>query len=96
MFIAALYHPPKPIYSPSDLLGYIETCVEKFSCDFPSAAITLAGDLIINFLVRYQLTRGTNVLDRLFVSQPDNYSNVRVLGAVGKTDHKAIVLLTVN
>ena len=95
MFIAALYHPPKPVYSPSDILGYIE------SCDFPSAAITLAGDLnqlsdadIRTGLTQlvYQPTRGTNVLDRLFVSQPDNYSTVRVVGAVGKTDHKAIIV----
>jgi len=40
----------------------------------------------------YQPTRGKNILvGRLFVSHLDNYSTIRVVGAVGKTDHKAIV-----
>jgi len=83
-------------------MTYIENCVEKLSCDFPSAPIILAGDLnqlsdadvtVRTGLIQVvrQPTRGSNILDRLFVSYPDNYSTVRVVRAVGKTDHKAIV-----
>jgi len=93
---------PKSVYNSSDLLAYIESCVEKLSCDFPLAPIALAGDLnqlsdtditLHTGLTQqvYQPTRGKNILDRLFVSHLDNYSTVRVVGAVGKTDHKAIV-----
>ena len=38
----------------------------------------------------YQPTRGANILDRIFVSSPC-YSSVRVVKAVVRSDHKAIV-----
>jgi len=44
-FIAALYHPPRPLYQPTELLNYIEECVEEVSRDYPTAHIVLAGDL---------------------------------------------------
>jgi hypothetical protein len=29
VFVAALYHPPKPTYKPTEILDYIEACVES-------------------------------------------------------------------
>jgi len=44
MLVGALYHPPAPIYSETDLLDRIETHIEEISLDFPTAHIVLAGD----------------------------------------------------
>jgi len=40
-----LYHPPKPIYKPVEILDYIEACVEELSGFFLAAHIILACDL---------------------------------------------------
>jgi hypothetical protein len=39
-----------------------------------------------------QLTRGANILDRVFVSSPDLYGVVRVVTSVVRSDHKAVVV----
>jgi len=64
--------------------------VEEISRDFQAAHIVLAGDL--NQLadddltartglvqIVHQPTRGTNILDRIYVSNPQLYSSVRVV-----------------
>jgi len=102
VLMGALYHPPRSSYKTEELLDYVETCVEEISHDFPAAHIVLAGDL--NQLVDeeltartglvqivYQPTRGTNILDRIFVSNPYLYSKVRVVTSVVRSDHKAVV-----
>lgn len=105
LFIAALYHPPRPVYSTSDLLCHVERCVAELSHDYPLAEIVLAGDLNqlpdhdvvertgLTQIVR-QPTRGANLLDRVFVSDPQLYDTVRVVSAVVKSDHKAVVAMS--
>lgn len=39
----------------------------------------------------HQPTRGANILDRVYVSDPQLYSTVRVVTSVVKSDHKAVV-----
>ena len=67
-FFGALYHPPRPLYTPTALLDYIETCVEEIMHDFPAATIVLAGDF-------NQLTvkMSSSVLDfrRLYYNPPE-------------------------
>jgi len=81
VFVAAIYHPPRPIYKPEELLAYIETSVEEINHDFPLAEIVLAGDLnqlSENDLVEqtgltqivHQPTRGGNILYRGYVTNP--------------------------
>ena len=41
----------------------------------------------------HQPTRGTNILYRIFVSNPQLYSSVRVVASVVRSDHKAVVLV---
>ena len=101
VFIAAIYHPPKPIYRTEALLDYIETCVDELNRRFPGAAIVIAGDLNqlpdedlvertgLTQIVR-QPTRGASVLDRVFVSCPQ-YNIVRVVRSVVKSDHLVVV-----
>ena len=43
-FVGALYHPPKPLYSPESLLNYIEANVNEINQTFPQSMTTLAGD----------------------------------------------------
>ena len=38
----------------------------------------------------HQPTRGTNILDRVFVSTPDLYGTVRIVTSVVRSDHKAV------
>ena len=45
LYVAALYHPPRPVYSTADLLSYVENCVAELTHDYPLADIILAGDL---------------------------------------------------
>jgi endonuclease/exonuclease/phosphatase (EEP) superfamily protein YafD len=71
--------------------------------DFPTASIVLAGDL--NQLtdqdleertgltqIVHQRTRGNNKLDRVYISDPQLYSIVRVVASVVKSDHRAVVV----
>jgi len=99
--IAALYHPPKPLYKPTALLDYIEAGVDALTAVFPKAAIVLAGDF--NSLddsalvsrtslssVVTQPTRGANILDRIYVNDV-SYATVRVVTSTIRSNHKAII-----
>ena len=102
VFIAVLYHPPKPIYTTEGLLNYIEACVEEVNRDFPTAHIVLAGDMNqlpnddlvertgLSQIVK-EKTRGANILDRVYVTCPQLYINVRAVKSIVKSDHKAVV-----
>jgi hypothetical protein len=101
--VAALYHPPKPNYKPAELLDYIEACVEELSEFFPAAHVILAGDLNqlsnedveertgLKQVIR-QPTRGDNILDRVYVSNPLLFSVIRVVKSVVRSDHKLSLL----
>jgi len=79
LLIAALYHPPRPVYATANLLCHVEHYVAELSHDYPLAKIILAGDFNMlqdddivertghTQIVR-QPTRGANLLDRVFVS----------------------------
>jgi len=43
-FIGAIYHPPRPAYTPESLLNYLELCVEEITRRYPTATIIVAGD----------------------------------------------------
>ena len=101
VFIAAFYHPPRPLYKSEALLAYVEACVDEISQQSPTSLIVIAGD--VNQLpdqdvvertgftqLVQQPTRGTNILDRIYVSEP-LYRVIRVVKSVVKSDHKAVV-----
>jgi len=86
-FIAALCHPPRPTYKLEVLLDYIDASVAEISHDFPLADIVVAGD--VNQLsdreivertglmqIVCQPTRGTNTLDKIYVSSPQPFNMV--------------------
>src|SRR5688572_28070751 len=101
VYVGALYHPPKPIYEDSALLTRLEQTIEAIATEDPAALIILGGDF--NQLPEREViertgliplvdqpTRGTNILDRLFVSRPC-YTDIKILSSAIKTDHRAIV-----
>jgi Reverse transcriptase (RNA-dependent DNA polymerase) len=101
-FIGVLYHPPKPIYEPADLLLYIGDCIEQITNTFPGDLIIMAGDmntlpdqsiLMVTGLTSIvdEPTRGLSKLDRLYVSDPCSYDNVKVVRSAVKSDHCAII-----
>jgi hypothetical protein len=100
--VGALYHPPSPLYQPTQLLDHIETAVMRIQTDFPDAHIILAGDLNAlsdsEVVIRTGLTsivsqptRGNNLLDRVYVSD-QQYSGVKVVKSSVKSDHQVIVV----
>ena len=101
LFVAAIYHPPRPIYQTDLLLQYIEECLDEINNSYFAAQIVIAGDVNQlpeqDFLERtgltqivQQPTRGPNILDRIFTSGP-LYDKVRVVQSACKSDHKAVV-----
>ena len=105
LFVAALYHPPRPVYSTADVLSYVENCVAELTHDYPLADIILTGDLNqlrdddivertgFTQIVR-QPTRSASLLDRVFVSNPQLYSTVRVVSSLVKSDHNAVLAIS--
>ena len=76
-------------------------CVEEINRDFLNCRIVLAGDLnqlsdkeIVErtglMSIVHQPTRGTNVLDRIYVSSYE-YSTVRIVASTVRSDHAAVV-----
>ena len=100
----ALYHPPRSQYTTESILAYIEASVEELLIAYPTTLIILAGDFNqltdcevtmttgLHQTVR-QPTRGPNVLDRIFVSEPAS-NTVRVVTSTVRSDHKAVVAYT--
>jgi len=88
-------------------MEYIENCVAEITHDYLLAEIILAGDLNQlsdqNLVERtgmtqivHQPTRGGNVLDRIFVTNPQLYSSVWVVTSIVKADHRAVVVYPDN
>jgi len=100
-FISAPYRPPRPSYTAQSLLQYIDVCIEEINQDFLDCRIILAGDLnqlpdkeilkrIGLMSIVHQPTRGTNILDRVYVSSHE-YSTVRIMASTVHSDHGAVV-----
>jgi Reverse transcriptase (RNA-dependent DNA polymerase)/Endonuclease/Exonuclease/phosphatase family len=103
-YIGALYHPPSPVYEVMELLLRLEQSVDSINNLDPTALIILGGDFnrlgvadviectgLIPLIT--QPTRGENILDRLFVSEPC-YGSIKILTSAIKTDHRAIIATT--
>ena len=93
--VVGAYHPPKPQYHVGSLLDYVEANVHEINHTFLDCIIILAGDFnqisYVDVIERigltpivHQPTRGANVLDRIYVSQPC-YSSVCVVTSKATT-----------
>jgi len=45
VLIGAIYHPPKPMYLPADLISYLECSVEELCSAHLGVHIILSGDV---------------------------------------------------
>jgi hypothetical protein len=102
-FVAALYHPPAPVYNQKDLLDYIEACVAQLGRDFPAASIVLAGDLNQQTdqdleerrgltQIVHQRVRGNSILDRVYSPTHSCILSSVSCHSVVKIDHRAVVV----
>ena len=92
---------PRQVYVTVDLLSYIDSCVAEVTHHYSLADIVVTGDLNQpcddHVVERTALAhtaspstdiRAANLLDRVFVSDPQLYDTLRVESSVVKTDHK--------
>ena len=100
LFIAGLYHPPKPNYKTQDLLDFFESTIDYIMCNFDSPIIIMAGD--VNKLPNEAIcslglylaidvpTHGGNKLDRLYCTATV-FSNAKAVQPTINTKHLAVV-----
>jgi hypothetical protein len=74
VFIAAIYHPPKPQYRTELLLQYIDLCVETINNRYPGAQIIIAGDT--NQLSENDIIERTGLMQ--IVKQPTRGSSLLI------------------
>lgn len=72
LFLGAVYHPPRPLYTTDSLLNYVEACIDEINCQFPSATIVLAGDF--NQLTDQDVTERSGLAQ--IVQQPTRGPNI--------------------
>ena len=100
--VCVCYHPPKPRYSPPELVSVLQDNLTELLSAYPDDAFVIAGDLnqlrYQCLLVDYGLTqivtvptRKTNVLDVFLTSRPDLF-HCRVAKSVLKSDHLAVYI----
>ena len=101
VLVGALYHPPKPIYKPSDLLCELDSVLSRSLASLNDTLVILGGDF--NQLPNDSITRlglqplffgathAGHSLDRVYSSVPlDSYSKA-VLSTIS-TSHKAVII----
>ena len=101
IIVGALYHPPKPIYDTTQFLCYFENCILEITHNSADSLIAIAGDanslpdglLLSNtglLSIVTAPTRGSNCLDKIYVSEP-LYENIKICKSAVKSDHNAII-----
>jgi len=101
-FVGALYHPPKPKYVTAYLLSCTEESTNVIFSAYPRALIVLCGDMNtlaeLNIIPATSLTpivsapkRGLSMLDRIYVSVPLAYGNIKIIASSVKSDHRVVI-----
>jgi len=92
------------MYQTSSLLDCTEASVETITVEYPNAIVILAGDFssldhaelssrsMLTAIVN-QSTRGTNILDQIFVNYT-MYDAVKVVTPTVRSDHRAVIAYT--
>ena len=100
-YYCIIYHPPKPIYDPDDLISDLMSDIEDLACADPEAIISIIGDL--NNLDHSKLesesglvqlvqdvTHGKRILDKFLTNNGDLFTIRTSLSAI-KTKHRAVL-----
>ena len=98
-----VYHPPKPKYSPQDLIDYITDESDKYLASHPNDVILCGGDLNrldlakladisgLEILVDFP-TRGNSKLDNCLTNKPELFAKPFPITSLIKTDHRGFIL----
>lgn len=101
--IAICYHPPSPRYQPNDFILQLSLDIEFFinNCTFELMIIAgdfnnLNTDFLSDLFGLTQLvdrpTHCSNIIDKIFVSNPEAYTKCLVTKSLVKTKHMAVIL----
>ena len=100
LFICAVYHPPKPVYSAEGFLNHIESTIATSVAENVKVVLLLAGDFnqlpdaaitalgLISFVNKP--THAGHFLDRIYCSQP-LYNNIKLVTSLIRTKHRTII-----
>ena len=101
--VAICYHPPNPSYQPSDFISQlshdIEYCINNYKLDL----MIIAGDfnaLNTNFMsdsfgltqIVDKPTHNSNIIDKIFITNTDLYTDCIVTKSLVKTKHMAVIV----
>jgi hypothetical protein len=81
VFVAALYHQPRPLNQTDSLLVYIEACVDEISRDLPTSLIVIAG--VLNQLSDQDIVERTGFMQ--IVQQPTRGASIPLTETVTLT-----------
>jgi len=101
LYICALYHPHKTSYADSDLLAYIDSCLDKIKSQCSSSVVIISGDfyqlsdnnvLSLGLLsLVSQPTHKGHCLDRIHCTKPLYRNIIKVFNSAIKTAHSMIL-----
>lgn len=103
-YIAAVYHPPNPVYDEMDLLDYMSNTCEQIQISDPNAKIIIAGDInrlnIKDLIIHHSLqqmvksaTRGQRILDVFLSNCPFLWKTPTVFKSLVRSDHLGVLIL---
>ena len=107
LYIAAVYHPPppRPLYTDSEFLVYVEQCLNSIASRPGQATVILGGDYnqlsdddmcafgLQNLVL--QPTHLGNKLDRIYCTSP-LYNNIKTVASIIKSKHNVIIARSDN
>ena len=99
--VGALYHPPKPVYQPCELIDELDRALTNILASSDNSLVLLAGDFnqlsdgLITQLGFHSLFSGAthagHFLDRIYCSEPIMCNSKAVLSTIS-TSHRAVVV----
>ena len=99
-FYCVVYHPPRPIYDPHDLINQLILDTESITTTYPEAVVSILGDLNSLDHTRLEtecgmtqvvrdITHGKKTLDKCLTTDPDLLT-INVAKATVNTKHYAL------
>ena len=103
-YVAAVYHPPDPVYADGEFLDSLSDCCEQVLSSDPDARIVIAGDinqLDINTLMSQHhfqqlvgsFTRGQKILDVFLTNCPHLWNQLSVFKSLVRSDHLSSLVM---
>ena len=99
--MATVYHPPQN--NDLELKKHLFQSLDSAFAKFPNATIVILGDfnnlnpgsLISSFNLKQMVkkpTRGNNILDKIYTTLSEYYTDAMILPCIGQSDHSSVLL----